>query len=1132
MAKVFRLHRDGADTITGWGVSQRYNAAVIDQIADPAGATATKEITSIPSPFARMDLVKEAFAFVCREEAGGLAGNTIHHKMVSHALDIAQMFFNFPTYRDNGLLQLVRWDRGQIDVLLNGASARHKLLGNTLRLFMDADTGQFNFNGMQGLYMLRYTGPGAPAPMTIIGSTSPASLFYTSANSHDFLQGQIVFGGHQALSPRDFVALKDRADQNFVVWMYALKRSIPDFPNRFREVDDYLNLTFGQLSHTLQNSINGMTDATLHDRFDALELAPGIPVEILGTQLAVKRPADVGQTSDFAINTRRQMVRKPLVLPGEPFARQWTYTDAQWQQATEVPLYPGGMAQRRLPADGTLYPYLTMTDFLEDKLIETESRPNGDDFFDGNLNDEAGGDHAFLLPVKRIYFEYFTADDLRQNLSITCSNAPGGGYTAKVTLKIPVRGGTVTFSRTYHQAAEPLNPRDGIIVRKDFTMVLFPKAKFADGITPDYIVGLLSKENKADWSPAITCLCNGGEAVQPAFGPSDRNMDANGNRIESVAPMISLSSFQANFDIIELAQGNLRGVAIPLWGGMAGAQTYEFAVDFGTSNTHIEYKTAGANLSYPLDIQAACRQIGTFNQDALDDPTYNIALKNNCIPQTMGGAGEIHFPMRTLLTYKRGTNWQQPAAPYITGNMSFYHGTIAQPRYNDSEFNLKWSADAANTAMIECYLGSLMHIMRNKVVMEGGDLAATRITWFYPTSMPAARVATISAIWSRLYQRHIGNDAGHNLKTMPESVAPYAYYQANIGAAVNVLTVDIGGGTSDAYVVDADGTPAFITSFRFAADSLLGDGAARIGGLATNGFVKAFRPRINSILEDNGLGELKNILDRIADGGNSANYIANLFGLKENTDVINARCADNLDFLRMLQQSEGAKTLVLIFYTAIIYHLATFIKAKREAGANVQEPVVLAFSGNGSKLLQVLGINTDIGRDSLTSYTKAIFEKINGRNYPHGNFSIVTDTQKPKEATCKGGLFIAEVPNHEQVRNITDTLLGTSGNAFAGNKQYDQLEEADMAGIENTIRDFTRMFFELAREKDIHGNLGTVDNSVLNQHKELFTANVRTNVQNYLRAEKLDSRPEKIEGSLFFYPITELLKQLAMRILQ
>ena len=435
MAKVFRLHNAGTDTIGGWGNSNQYNSTIINSITDPAGATATREITSIPSPFARMDLVKEAFAFVNRI---GLDGDTIHHKMVSHTLDIAQIFYNFDNYRESGLLELIKWDATEVDGLRNSNDSQHRLLGQTFDLFIDSDSQQFNFDRMQGLYMLRYIGPGAPDPMTIIGSTSPASLFYTSANNHDFLAGKIIFGNHQALSSNEFIALKDRHDENFIAWMYALKTAIPNFATRFPEVDRYLNLTFGRLSHKLQQRINTMTANTLYTEFIPLDLKPGVPVEILGIQLGMNAPVDIGATSDFAINSPKISVKKPLVLPSDKFARPWIYTTAPWQQNTEVPLHPGDFDRRSLPADGTRYPYLTMTDFLEDTLIQTDSNPNPEDFFDGNLKDNTGGEHSFLLPIKRKYFEYFTTEDLKRNLKMTCDNAPGGGLCVKVSLNIPV----------------------------------------------------------------------------------------------------------------------------------------------------------------------------------------------------------------------------------------------------------------------------------------------------------------------------------------------------------------------------------------------------------------------------------------------------------------------------------------------------------------------------------------------------------------------------------------------------------------------------------------------------------------------------------------------------------------------
>lgn len=61
MSKVFRLYKEGTSTYTGWNETPSfpYNSANRDTIDDPDGASAKNEITSIPSPFARIDLVKQ-----------------------------------------------------------------------------------------------------------------------------------------------------------------------------------------------------------------------------------------------------------------------------------------------------------------------------------------------------------------------------------------------------------------------------------------------------------------------------------------------------------------------------------------------------------------------------------------------------------------------------------------------------------------------------------------------------------------------------------------------------------------------------------------------------------------------------------------------------------------------------------------------------------------------------------------------------------------------------------------------------------------------------------------------------------------------------------------------------------------
>ena len=62
MAKIFRPYDiQGNNANVSWFDAQAYGTQAISEIKDPDGGTPLKDITSIPSPFARMDLVLTAF---------------------------------------------------------------------------------------------------------------------------------------------------------------------------------------------------------------------------------------------------------------------------------------------------------------------------------------------------------------------------------------------------------------------------------------------------------------------------------------------------------------------------------------------------------------------------------------------------------------------------------------------------------------------------------------------------------------------------------------------------------------------------------------------------------------------------------------------------------------------------------------------------------------------------------------------------------------------------------------------------------------------------------------------------------------------------------------------------------------
>ena len=159
MSKILSYNKK--TTGEGWiSLGSQYNADEIEMIDDPNGGLTKSPRTAIPSPFAQMDLVKNAFRRLSMH--ADLEGELMDKTLVSQALDVAQLFFNLSELRTQ--LKIVEWNR-DVQLPMLKASQEHKLLGETIEMFLNQDKEAFNFDKMDRLYFLVYKG-------TVIGSTS------------------------------------------------------------------------------------------------------------------------------------------------------------------------------------------------------------------------------------------------------------------------------------------------------------------------------------------------------------------------------------------------------------------------------------------------------------------------------------------------------------------------------------------------------------------------------------------------------------------------------------------------------------------------------------------------------------------------------------------------------------------------------------------------------------------------------------------------------------------------------------------------------------------------------------------------------------------------------------------------
>lgn len=1121
MAKVFRLHTGAADTLSNWEDSVKLGSTAIDRIPDPVGAADSHEITSIPSPFARIDLVKTAFKYVADN---GIDGNTIYHKLVSDTLDVGQIFFNIEKYRNT--VEIIVWDKVRALNELEESTDEHKRLGRTYDTFLQQDQDVYHFNKMDCIYLLNYKAPTAPKVMNIIGATSPATLFFTSANDLRFVgRGEyaITFGKDRPFDD-DYLPLYKR-DDAYVKYWWSMKKGIPNFPVLFPEVNSYLDKCYPRLSESLKEAILNLKDDSYRQDYDDISVVPTGQeyVKVFNQRIKGKKVVDEVD-SDFVmrVSLPRSGEKIPLALPVETFTEPWRYVIDSWNKDTHVPYSDSRpIAGRTLPEDGTAYPYVTVSDFLENSIVRVPYRFNKDAFFNGNDENPDASD-SYLLPVKRTFFDYFRAEDLKGNVDgrkMIEIKRLAGGTGVKVILRIPTKAGHIQYERIYYKGANPdVKNNKGAIVTREFTVCQFPAMRYAEGVKPYYRVGVLDRDTVSSdennrYKLAFYDKSNGAVGCE---GIVQRNKNSDGARYDRFKVDSAIYVLSKTFQYIHLTDESnqrLSAVILPEFPVKTGNHRFRFAIDFGTTNTHIEYSVDGENLK-AFNITEADMQIQKLH--VIEDFELNDVLRSDFIAATIGGESIYSYPMRTVLSETNNTNWSRPVYSMAHANIPYTYEKSLPLSYNVIHTDLKWSTIPDDKKRAEMYIECLLIMLRNKVLLNNGDLSRTEIVWFYPASMTRNRFEKFKKQWKDSFQELFHAPAG-NIIEMSESIAPY-YFHERKGARSTVVSIDIGGGTTDVLVLDND-DPKFLTSFRFAANSVFGDGYSYDAD--SNGFVQKYSEEIRHLLEENHLTGLMGVLQSLLEKKKSSDIIAFFFSLTTNKEVKNV-----IDFGGMLSDDKKGKYAVILFYAAIIYHIASMMKAK-----GFSMPRCITFSGNGSKLLNILSASDS----TLERFTKLIFEKLYGTAYPSDGLSIIRPDNS-KESTCKGGVIHEpfRAQEYNEINEMKTILLGCDATSFAASSlSYDDLDDEVIDNVVSTVKGFIDFVFALDRDFSFYQEFD-VDSSICDKVKNLCTKDVKTYLEKGISIKKnmlnLEGADKTIEETLFFYPLVGILNTVVREV--
>ncbi|MDR2843736.1 MAG: hypothetical protein LBV57_03720 [Candidatus Symbiothrix sp.] len=1109
MSHIFRLHPEGTNTFKHWegSTENKYGNNVIEQINDPNGGSASKEITSIPSPFARIDLIKTAFKKVVDSN---LDGNTIYHKMVSDSLDVGQLFFNIDKFQDQ--LEIIIWDKqNDLNALLNSPYPEHRQLGKTYEIFLKQDGDSYNFSKMDRMFLLNYKH--GPSRTNIIGATSPATLFFTSANQPDYVGQTIRFGNNMPFDD-PFIPLYKR-DLEYQKYWYLLQKTIPNFAKWFPEVNAYLDESFKSLhveKPQYAQKIHELTPQDMDQYRDIQVNGAGNLVQVLGFSLKQKdqNPNNIQQNSGFVIQSSHTVNGlSPLVLPVGSYALPVIYTQDIWNKNTSVPYYsPLPLTERSLPGDGTKYPFLTISDFLEDTMIRMSYELNTNGFFDGNISKPES--NSYLLPLTDLFFEFFTVEQLQSEMPdgkkmIEIKPHAGG---VSVFLRIPIHQSYIEYHRRYFLHNTPnLEKNEGALIEKKLGLGLFPPVRFSEKVKKHYRIALFDKGAKD-----IELHCFDKDTVVHAKAKTIRYKKDIDDTICSVEAYV----INRNFDRIHVSVGQSKGVIVPKFLTKTGSAEYTFAVDFGTTNTHIEYSIDGSP-SMPFTISTAEKQMQRLHPDYKQDKDIKNAFEDNFIPDTIADGDWYSFPMRTVFAEYTEIDYTKPVYSLADGNIPFLYEKAQIPPHNTIKTNLKWSSK--EQGRVKLYLENIFILLRNKVLINGGRLDKTKIIWFYPASMTEAHYNRFQSIWKVLYKEYFGDQAG-NIITMSESIAPYYYYRKKLGAKSRTVTVDIGGGTTDVYVVESK-EPKMLSSFRFASNAIFGD--AYNWDSDNNGFVSLYKNEFINILTNNGLEELKKAFQSIESRKVSSDIVAFLFALSSNRQVKNN---DALDFLKKLADNDKLVYVFILFYSAILYYVANTMKSK-----GLDMPLTLAFSGAGSKTLRILSED----KKTLAKYVKLIFEKVYGQVYDATNDLDIIFEENPKEATCKGGIVNPQKQEYDEIDTIKASLLGCNTATFVNSYSYAEITPEIQEQIVQEVLNFIDFTFDLHKENNnFFQKKFSADVGILPFVRETCQKDLREYIKLGLehKMEELKDlgADNTIEETLFFYPIVGMLNRLAREI--
>jgi len=1057
MPHIFRFHVGRNNNIYDWNSSDRIQPADVRDVMDKTNILTSSAGTSIPTPIARMFLFKTAFEIVAVQVRDNQADSrSIYSGLVSETLDLLEMLYKSGSDENKFSYQNWLFDNRQQDdnLILKhfGNDHGHRLLAESFK----QAAAQAPFNNKIEITLIYYR---EGNNKILVGGTSPFTFVFTSPNFkrklHD-LGFRTISGlvSNDNLFDSDYKQLHER-DDSFIKYVEALATT-QGIGISFSSFTEYVINVRNRNRNRFNSVIANLQDIQFNDT----------PLSVSHINLKQLSEADykmnINIHSDYKIelpdDTNYSDSLNPLFLLDKmSYDGQYSSPSSHWSTTTRVSenQYPEAsldeIKERELPGlDGFHYPFLSSFDFFERCLIKLPGY---------SLNDERflclTDNQTFICPIKPIFFHFFPITKIKNYVSVETR-----GEQITLVLKIPVFG--------------PTKNRRNFIIRKTYDTASIIDYSGILGIFPftkatqtnllhinKYTVASYENTNAAMQLESVKFFKKSGIHMV-ATAPVHRSNYA---EIKTKSTYYQLDE---SFDIIQLNfrkdNSSCGGVIIPKFKEVDnGIEPYIYAIDFGTSNTHVEFGRVindRVTETAPFTIAEKSMQMSLLNKpkavefndgaERYNDYEGRLALGDfasaktvtlrEFVPFQVGNqkSAAVKFPFRTATCESNSfVGNHSNNRLFLDANIGFHIDEDALLDNIRYKTDLKWLLERANNDQfninrVSIFFRELLLMIRTKVLMEEynlrGDITKLKMALSFPTSMGSGLKSKLISLFEAQRLDVLGVNS-LPLRVVTESIAPY-YQLKYVNADIqndSFCNIDIGGGTTDIVLIDRNPSNpnellCYCSSFKFAGKQLWGSGSNECN-LADNGFVSYYKSFIQRT-DANVYGELEKILN--SNNNRTEDIVGLLFSKPQ------------YKFVDIFDDCKELKVVLLIHYSAILYYITRLAHLK---DVNVELPRTVSFSGKGSEYLSLI-FPSD--RD-LKGYTKKVLGIFAGK--PTHNDFFLERSKEPKVITAKGTVHYA---NERINENLDDW----------GNGEKSDINKKVLTPLERNYKGFKNQEYE------------------------------------------------------------------------